>query len=117
MDKRIQSLEKKIDSVRKQIFEIGDLRPGSISEQYNVCGTPNCHCKADPPKKHGPYFQLSYTRKGRSRSRFIKPDHLSRIKSEVKSYRKLKALVDEWIDLSTQLSDIRLKLPPHTSSQ
>jgi hypothetical protein len=116
MDKRVQSLQKKIDSVKKQISKIGDIRPGSLSEQYNVCGTPNCQCKADPPKKHGPYFQLSYTRKGKSRSRFIKPHHLSRIKSEVEAYRKLKTLVDEWIDLSTELSDIRLKSPPQGGS-
>ena len=42
---------------------LGDLRPGSLSIQYNVCGSPGCRCKADPPVKHGPYYQVSYTRK------------------------------------------------------
>lgn len=45
-----------------------------------------------------------------------KPHHFSRIKSEIDAYRKLKALVDEWIDLSTELSVIRLNLPPPGSS-
>ena len=115
MDKKAQSLQTKIDKIKRQILDLGDLRPGSISEQYNVCGTPNCHCKDDPPKKHGPYHQLSYTRKGRSRSRFIKKPHLARIRSEIKTYRKLKSLVDEWIDLSTELSDLKLKQSPKSA--
>ena len=39
---------------------------GSLSRQYNVCSSPGCRCKASPPRKHGPYYQLSYTRNGKS---------------------------------------------------
>jgi len=41
-------------------------------EQYNVCGKPGCHCKdAKNPQKHGPYNQLSFTRRGQGGTRFV----------------------------------------------
>lgn len=78
MSRRIQSLERQIEKIKRELAQLGDLRPGSLSKQYNVCGNPNCKCKATPPKKHGPYYQLSSTRKGKSRTKFVrKEDSLS----------------------------------------
>ena len=53
---------------------LGPIHPGSLSTQYNVCGTPGCQGK-DPrhPQKHGPYHQLSYTWRGKSTTRFVRP--------------------------------------------
>lgn len=39
----------------------GRILPGSISERHTRCGRANCACHADPPRRHGPYFQ--WTRK------------------------------------------------------
>ena len=65
-----QRLENEIAKIKQQIVQLDDLRPGTLSEQYNVCGTPGCRCKASPPQKHGPYHQLSLTRRGKSKTRF-----------------------------------------------
>ena len=63
---------------------MGDLRPGSLSTQYKVCGSPGCRCKATPPIKHGPYYQVSYTRKGKSSSKFVKKEQrLTRCTTEL----------------------------------
>ena len=51
------------------------MRPGSLSEQYNVCGTAGCRCKdARKPVKHGPYYHLNYTWRGKSRTEFVKEE-------------------------------------------
>lgn len=57
MERRIRSLENQIERLKQEIAGLGDLRPGSLSEQYNVCGKAGCRCKASPPQKHGPYYQ------------------------------------------------------------
>ncbi len=49
-----ESLEKRIQSLKHQISQLGDLRPGALSKQYNICGNPNCRCKADPPSQAWP---------------------------------------------------------------
>jgi hypothetical protein len=108
MDKRIQQLERQIEKVKTDLVELGDLRPGSLSEQYNVCGTPGCRCKASPPEKHGPYYQLSFTRNGRSSSRFVRREELADVKKQVRNHTRLRELVKHWIELATELSDLRI---------
>ncbi len=105
---REKLLLRKIEKVKTQLAALGDLRPGSLSTQYNVCGTPGCRCKATPPKKHGPYYQVSFTRKGKSSSKFVRKQDLAAVRKELKNYETMKTLVDRWIDLATELSNLRL---------
>jgi hypothetical protein len=104
-----ESLEKRIQIIKRQIAELGDLRPGALSKQYNICGTPNCRCKADPPLKHGPYYQISFTRHGKSSSQFVRDEDLIEVQQQLENYRLLRDLVDEWVTLSAQLSSLRLR--------
>jgi hypothetical protein len=109
MAKGIRALETEIEAIKRELVSLGDLRPGSLSKQYNVCGKPICRCKEDPPRKHGPYYQLSFTRKGRSGTRFIKKAHVAMVSKHVKNYRRLRNLVDRWIELSTQLCQKKME--------
>jgi|ERR1019366_391699 hypothetical protein len=107
--KRESEIERQIEKVKRELSALGELRPGSLSTQYNVCGSPGCRCKATPPKKHGPYYQVSFSRKGKSSSKFVRKEDLPAIRKQLKNYEKLKALMDRWIDLATELSNLRLK--------
>ena len=105
---RIRSLERQIARVKRELIDLGDLRVGSLSQQYNVCRSPGCRCKASPPRKHGPYYQLSYTRKGKSTTRAVRPDSLPEARRQLRNYARLRKLVDRWIDLATELSALRI---------
>ena len=105
---REKLLLRQIERVKGQIAALGDLRPGSLSTQYNVCGTPGCRCKATPPEKHGPYYQVSFTRKGKSSSKFVRKEDLAAVRRELKNYVVMKTMVDRWIDLASELSNLRL---------
>ena len=109
MERNIRSLENQIERLKQEIAAVGDLRPGSLSEQYNVCGKAGCRCKASPPQKHGPYYQISYTRRGKSGSRFVQRQDLPLVKKQLRNYAHLKELVDRWIELATELSNLRLE--------
>ncbi len=101
-------LERRIVKLKKQLIALDDLRPGSLSEQYNVCGTPGCQCKADPPRKHGPYYQVSFTWQGRSKSQFVRRAQVATVRRHLRNYQRLRALVDEWIAAGLELSKLRL---------
>ncbi|MDO9302896.1 MAG: hypothetical protein Q7T89_16025, partial [Anaerolineales bacterium] len=54
---------------------IGEMRPGRLNEQLTVCGRSNCHCmRPKKPKRHGPYYHLSYVQQGNSTSQFIQKE-------------------------------------------
>lgn len=93
----------RIDELQRQLSELGPLLPGSISEQWNVCGKAGCRCKAKKnPKKHGPYYQLSYTIAGKSSTMFIKPVDLDEARRRLENYREYRRLCNElilaWVD-------------------
>ncbi len=100
-------LVRRIERAKAQIAKLGDLRPGKVSVQYNTCGTPNCRCKADPPQRHGPYYQLNYTRGGRSRTEAVRPEYLAQVEAQTRNYLKLQALLDRWIDAAIELDRLR----------
>jgi hypothetical protein len=88
---------------------IQEMRPGSLSKQYSVCGKPNCRCvDSKTPKKHGPYYQLSYVYNGKNTSRFIQAPYYQQVKHEVENYKKFKLLVDQWIGLALQYSEEKI---------
>jgi hypothetical protein len=106
--RREATLVRQIEKVKRDLVALGELRPGSLSTQYNVCGTPGCRCKATPPQKHGPYYQVSFTRKGKSSTKFVKAKDLPAVRKQLKNYERMKLLVDNWIELATELSTLRL---------
>ena len=107
--KRESEIERQIEKLKRDLAGLGQLRPGSLSKQYTVCGHPGCRCTATPPQKHGPYYQLSFTRKARSSSKFVRKEDLPAIRKQLKNYERLKLLFDQWIDLATELSNLQIK--------
>ena len=106
---QLRRLEAEIETIKREIAALGDLRPGGLSQQYNVCGTPGCRCKADPAQRHGPYGQLSFTWRGRSRSVFVRREDLPAVQVQVKNYARLRELVERWIDLGIDVCRLRLE--------
>ena len=107
--RRLHVLERRIERIKRGIGQLGDLRPGSLSQQYNVCGVPGCRCKASPPQRHGPYYQLSISRKGKDTSRFVRRDEVATVKRQLRNFARLRTPVDEWIDLGMELSVLRIE--------
>jgi hypothetical protein len=115
MKARMRVLEAQIKAIKRDLATLGDLRPGSLSRQYNVCASAGCRCRAIPPQKHGPYYHLSYTRHGKGGTRLIQPADIRTVRAAVAHYARLKRLVDRWIDLATERSDLTLQLRATTN--
>ena len=107
MPTKLQALEGRIQRIKAELSRLGELRPGILSKQYNVCGTLGCRCKATPPEKHGPYYQLSWSRKRKSATRFVRRPDLPAVREQIKNYRRLQQLVDEWVGASLEICEIR----------
>jgi len=109
MNRRSNTLESRIEKIKQEIAALGPLRPGTLSQQFNVCGKPDCRCKADPPQKHGPYYQLSFTWQGRSSTHFVRREHLKIVEEQLRNYKKLRELVETWATLGMELSQLQLR--------
>ncbi len=86
-------LDEKILSLKKEILNLGPMRPGSLSVQYR-----------NRAEKIGPFYQLSYTLQRKSHSESVRIEDLSRIEQETENFRTFKRLCDELILLSLERS-------------
>ena len=96
----LTEIERRIEAIRQRLTHLGPMHPGRLTEQYNVCGKAGCHCK-DPkkPQKHGPYYQLSFTWRGKSTTRFVRLEQVAEMRRQVANYKRFRELVNEWVDL------------------
>jgi len=97
--------EEHVRQLKDKICKLGAMLPGSISEQWNVCGTPGCACKDEKnPLKHGPYYQLSFSVKGRSSTMFIKEQDVAEARRRIMRYKQFKQLSFELVQASVDLA-------------
>jgi hypothetical protein len=97
--------EQTLQRLQQQLATLGPVLPGSLSEQWNVCGTPGCRCKAPShPKKHGPYYQLSFTVAGHSSTLFVPKEAVGEVRRRLKRYQRFKALTTAWVQACLALA-------------
>ncbi len=114
--RQIQLWQQEIQKLKVQLTALGDMRPGSLSRQYNVCGKPGCRCK-DPqhPQRHGPYHQLSYVHQGKSTTRFIRRPCLPMVRAQLITYKRFRKLTEAWVALALKIAALKLKAAQATA--
>lgn len=105
-EKKLQQIENQINKIKMELHQLGEMRPGSLSRQYKI-----------PKKQIGPYYQLSYTHKMKSRTEYIRSEFVNEIKQQVDTYKKFKKLMERWIDLAIDYSRLKMKLAKRAKSK
>jgi len=102
--KKTVNCQVRVLEIKRELLALGPLRPGSLSQQWNVCGKANCCCK-DPkrPRKHGPYYQLSYTWRGQSRTVFVPHDQVPEVEEQIANYHRFRVLCQQWVDVALEV--------------
>ena len=95
--KEIQKLRMKIETVKQQIINLGDMRPGSLTRQTRSWGKE--------------YWQLSYTHRGRGRTGYVSDENYERARFQTENYKKFKEWSIELVDLSIKLANLTDKEP------
>src|SRR5713101_5127373 len=111
-------IEAQIEKVKASLLKIGEMRPGSLSKQYSACQKPGCKC-VDPvkPQKHGPFYQLSYSHRGKSTTQFVRPQFVPQVRKQLATYKKFKGLTEKWVALALELSKLKMQQARSAASQ
>lgn len=84
--------------------EIGFTCEGSLLQRYTTCNNPNCRC-ADPARRHGPYWQLSWKEDGRTVSRLLSAEEAQLYQEWIANRNRLDAVLAEMRDLSRRAGE------------
>jgi len=98
-DSRLGNIEKQIERIKRQLQEVGEMRPGSLTKQYRK-----------PNDKQWGFYQLSYTYKMKSKTEYVRPQHIADLKAQVKAYKKFRSLVETWVALAIEHSNLKINL-------
>ena len=109
----LAALQAQYRALQEQVRELGFVAPGSVIERRTVCATPGCHCHAEPPVRHGPYFQYSRKLAGKTLTRRLDADQANLYREWIANRRKLDEILDQMDQASRQVAElIANKLPP-----
>ena len=88
----------------------GPALPGTLIVRAYACGKPNCRCRTDPPRLHGPYAEWTRKIGGKTVTRRLTPRELAEYQPLFDNAKKLRALVNELQDLTLEI--IEADSPP-----
>lgn len=92
----------------RQITELSDFQPGSITSPTRRCGKATCQCAKPEHPGHGPYFQLTQKIHGKTATQSL--PHMAAVRkaeAEIAEYRKFRALVDELVEVNRRICHLR----------
>jgi len=98
-------LQGQIERVKRELQELGPMRPGAISRQYR-----------NPKEKKRPFYQISYTHRMKSRSEYLRSENLAAVRRETANFKRFRKLVDRWVALALLLSQLKTRQGLHSES-
>lgn len=79
--------------------------PGSLTDRMTRCQRDGCHCKADPPRLHGPYPTWTRRIDGTTITRTLRPEDADLLRSHLDAHRRLRQLITELDAVSAQIAE------------
>ncbi len=116
MANRLERYERDYRSLAAQVADLGFISPGSLVVRTTSCGKPGCRCQADPPQRHGPYYQWSRAVAGKTFSRRLDEHEAELYRGWIANRRALEQIITRMEDLSAAAGEILLRQPaagPH----
>src|SRR6516162_3771238 len=71
---------------------------GSLTRQYK-----------DPQHHVGAYWQISYTRRMKSRTEYVRKEWVKEVRRQIATHKRFKRLIDRWLDLSIEHSQLTMQ--------
>lgn len=70
---------------RERVLQHLDVLAGTVVQSYRSCGKPGCSCQDG--HRHGPYYLLTWSEGGRTRSHHIPREKLSEVRRLARNYQ------------------------------
>ena len=100
----LEALEQQREDILRQMQQLGDMRRGSVVEQYLPCGKSPCCCKKPGHPGHGPYFTLTCKVEGKTKTRQLRAGPvLEKVQREVNAFHHFRELSERLIEINEEI--------------
>ena len=109
MDSRLQTYEAEYRALAAELAGLGFIGPGSLVVRHTSCGKPGCRCGAEPPRRHGPYYQWSRAVAGKTISRRLNEREADLYREWIANRHRLETIVAQMGKISAAAGEILLR--------
>lgn len=85
--------QRRFEALKRELQRLQYFSKGTVLKRMMKCGKAQCACRADPTRRHGPYFEWTYKANGKTVNVKLTPDAAPLYKAASQQYRKLKTLL------------------------
>lgn len=114
---RLAGYERRYRQLAQQVADIGFISSGTVTRRYTRCGTPGCRCHADPPQRHGPYYQWTTKINGKTHTRRLTKTEAALYEEWIANDRRLRNLIKQMRDVAAQAAELKIKQAANTSPE
>ncbi len=104
--KRMKQIERRIVRIKEELQTMGPMRPGSLTRQYK-----------DPENSAGAYWQISYTRRMKSRTEYVRREWVAEVRRQIATHKRFKRQIDQWVDLGIEHSQLAMHMAKTTGTK
>jgi|SRR5205807_379544 len=116
MPNSLPALESSRASLLRQIAQLGDMRPGSVTPVFRRCGKPTCHCVQPNDPGHGPHFQLTFKQEGKTVTQSLSNlAAVKKVEQEIAGFRHFEKLSQSLIQVNQEICQLRPVAEPATA--
>jgi hypothetical protein len=85
------------------------MRRGSLTERWVKCSQPGCPCADTPEARHGPYYSLSRSVGGTTRTRLVPADRAETVRRQIEAGRRFRDAAELYWEACERLADRELE--------
>lgn len=90
--KKMADILERITQVKREMAELGPMRPGSLSKQKRAWGKT--------------YWHLSYYHRGQGHTAYVSEDRVKAVRSQIANYKRFQELCKILVDRSLELAKL-----------
>ena len=106
---RLADYERRYRELAAQLADIGLIAAGSITRRYTRCASAGCRCNADPPQRHGPYWQWTAKVGGKTVTRRLTERQAALYNEWIANDRKLRAIIANMRKVAAKATELQLE--------
>lgn len=105
---RLADYQRRYRELAAQLADIGWIAAGSLTRRYTRCASPGCRCHADPPQRHGPYWQWTAKINGKTVTRRLTQRQAELYQEWIANDRKLRDIITQMRKIAAKATELQL---------
>ena len=99
----LDAYAKRFQELKADLAKIEYFSKGTVLARMVRCGKPQCACRKEPSRRHGPYYEWTYKARGKTVTVRLSSETAPFFQAAARQYRKVKAILNRLEKLSRQV--------------